>query len=223
MILRMLAMLASIGFLAGCGRPEEEVRLPDQVIDFHALFASNCAGCHGTDGHNGAAQPLNDPVYQALVTKEKLQDVIAHGVPGMPMPAFAKSAGGTLTDQQIESLANGMQRTWAKPEAISGASLPSHSSTEAGEIQRGAVAYQTYCARCHGPEGRGGSGGGSIVEPDYLALVSNQKLRTAVIAGRPDRGVPDWRNDVPGRPLARQEISDVVAWVASHRRSGSRP
>ena len=38
-----------------------------------------------------------------------------------------------------------------------------------------------------------------------------------VIVGRPDRGAPDWRNNVPGRPMTDQEISDVVAWLASKR------
>jgi cytochrome c oxidase cbb3-type subunit 3/ubiquinol-cytochrome c reductase cytochrome c subunit len=50
-------------------------------------------------------------------------------------------------------------------------------------------------------------------------------LRTAVIAGRPELGAPDWRGYVGGRPVASgfsrpmsdQEITDVVSWLASHR------
>jgi cytochrome c oxidase cbb3-type subunit 3 len=38
-----------------------------------------------------------------------------------------------------------------------------------------------------------------------------------VIVGRSDLGKPDWRENVPGRPMSPQEISDVVAWIASHR------
>ena len=37
---------------------------------------------------------------------------------------------------------------------------------------------------------------GSIVDASYLSLISNQYLRTIVIAGRPDIGNPDWKNDV---------------------------
>jgi hypothetical protein len=58
---------------------------------------------------------------------------------------------------------------------------------------------------------------GSIVDPSFLALVSDQSLRTTVIAGRPDLGKPDWREVVPGHRLTPQQISDLVAWLAGHR------
>ena len=47
--------------------------------------------------------------------------------------------------------------------------------------------------------------------------MSDQGLRTTVIAGRPDIGQPDWRGDVPGRALTGEEVTDVVAWLASLR------
>ena len=66
-------------------------------------------------------------------------------------------------------------------------------------------------------DGRGGNKASSIVDGSYLALVSDQQLRTIVIAGRPELGAPDWRGDVEGRPMSAQEISDVVAWLSSQR------
>jgi hypothetical protein len=48
-------------------------------------------------------------------------------------------------------------------------------------------------------------------------LESDQDLRTNVIVGRPELGAPDWRGDVPGKPISAQEISDVVAWLAAQR------
>jgi cytochrome c oxidase cbb3-type subunit III len=94
--------------------------------------------------------------------------------------------------------------------------LPSYAAQAAGDPQRGANAYQTYCSSCHGQDGRGGKAS-SIVDGSYLALVSNQQLRTIVIAGRPELGAPDWRGNVEGRPMSPQEITDVVAWLASKR------
>src|SRR5258705_11410188 len=91
--------------LFGCGDRIEQYTLPDQVTSFTALFEGNCAGCHGRDGRLGAARPLNDPVFLAVIGKQKLRDVIANGVPKTAMPAFAKNAGGGLTDQQITILA----------------------------------------------------------------------------------------------------------------------
>jgi hypothetical protein len=56
------------------------------------------------------------------------------------------------------------------------------------------------------------------VDPSYLALVSDQHLRTTVIAGRAELGMPDWRGYIAGRALAPEEISDVVAWLVTKRK-----
>jgi hypothetical protein len=45
---------------------------------------------------------------------------------------------------------------------------------------------------------------------------SDQNLRSIVIAGRPDEGKPDWRRDGP-QPMTDQQITDVLAWLASKR------
>jgi hypothetical protein len=59
--------------------------------------------------------------------------------------------------------------------------------------------------------------GGSVVDPAFLALVSDQDLRTMVIAGRADQRIPDWRGDAAARAMTPQEISDVVAWLSAYR------
>ena len=66
----------------------------------------------------------------------------------------------------------------------------------------------------------GGTKIGSIVDPAYLALVSDQYLRSIIIAGQSEQGMPDWRSDLTGsntRPMTDQEITDIAAWIASHR------
>jgi hypothetical protein len=55
------------------------------------------------------------------------------------------------------------------------------------------------------------------VDPSFLALVSDQNLRTTVIVGRPELGAPDWRSDVPGKPMSPDDVSDVVAWLVAQR------
>jgi cytochrome c oxidase cbb3-type subunit 3/ubiquinol-cytochrome c reductase cytochrome c subunit len=57
---------------------------------------------------------------------------------------------------------------------------------------------------------------GSIVDPTYLALVSDQYLRSIIIAGRPDQGMPDWRSD-SNQSLTDAQITDIVSWLASKR------
>jgi cytochrome c oxidase cbb3-type subunit 3 len=104
-----------------------------------------------------------------------------------------------------------------KGEASNGSIVNASTSVDG---QSGARAYQTYCARCHGLNGAGGSAG-SIVDPNFLNLVSDQGLRTTVVVGRSDLGKPDWRSNVAGHPMSPQEIDAVVAWLASQRQTSS--
>jgi cytochrome c oxidase cbb3-type subunit III len=232
-LVAVFAGLIALGALGGCDRLPGQPILAErwtpatEVTDFSRLYVQNCSGCHGADGRLGAARLLNDPLYLALVGEDTLRGVIARGVPGTSMPAFAQAAGGSLTDPQIDLLVKEMRGRWARPEEFKDVVLPPYSVQEAtatgsgpGDTQRGAVTYTTYCAQCHGADGGGGATGGSVTDPAYLALASDQALRTAVIAGRPDLGKPDWRTNLPGRPLSPQDISDVVAWLVAQRATG---
>src|SRR5262249_51331952 len=166
-------------------------------------------------------RPLNDPIYIALVPQDRLRAVIADGMPGTLMPAFATRAGGDLTDTQIDALVKGMRTRWERPDAVKSLTLPPYAAeVKAGDAERarGAAVYAAACARCHAPDAKGEPKGGSIVDTSFLALVSDQSLRTTVIAGRPDLGKPDWRDDIPGQPLTPEQISDLVAWLAGQRR-----
>lgn len=215
--------LVALLLCAGCrprGKPTAaDIELkPEQVTNFALLYRQNCAGCHGKDDQGSAALGLANPVYLAIASDEIIRRVTARGIPGTLMPAFAKSSGGALTDKQIEILVREMRARWAKPLEALGATPPPYSATEPGDPTRGTAAYGIFCAGCHGPDGEGTAKGSSIVNASFLALVSDQSLRTTVIAGRPDLGQPDWRNDVPGRVMIPQEVSDVVAWLAAKRR-----
>src|SRR6202050_425890 len=213
-------LLASFCFVhlasAGGQVRTEEYQRPDEVADFKMLYSENCAGCHGDDGRLGAAQALNDPLFQHLAPKDFVRRTIANGIPGHMMPGAAKGAGGFLTDKQIDILVDGMQQNWGHSGDFGNAPQLLAEGADPGDAQRGADAYKTFCSSCHGPDGTGGKGG-SIVDPQYLAMATDQYLRTTVIVGRPDLNIPDWRGYVPARPMTGQEVSDVVAWIASHR------
>jgi cytochrome c oxidase cbb3-type subunit 3 len=214
----VVALLACAACTSSPGAPQADsvVQPPSQIVDFNLLYSQNCAGCHGADGKGGAAIALANPFFLAIADDSVIRRTAANGVPGTPMPAFAQSAGGMLTDKQIDALVRGI-RSWAKPDALANLTPPSYVAQGLGDPQRGAEAYRTYCSSCHGADGAGGNKASSIVEGAYLALVSDQELRTIVIAGRPELGAPDWRSDVEGRPMSAEEVSDVVAWLSAHR------
>jgi mono/diheme cytochrome c family protein len=106
---------------------------------------------------------------------------------------------------------------WARKGILDGSNPPSYTARNPGTAANGELVYGTYCASCHGSDGQGGRKASAITNDSFLALVSNQELRTMVITGRPELGAPDWRGNVPGRPMTDQEITDVVAWLASRR------
>jgi cytochrome c oxidase cbb3-type subunit 3 len=210
-------------FCLGCdrlpGKPTAaDVELePRQVRDFAVLFRQNCSGCHGSDGRGNGTLALNNPIYLAIASDDVLRRATSCGVPGTLMPAFLKSAGGTLTDEQVQILVREMRARWSKPEEVANATPPPYAAGTPGDLTRGAGVYAIFCASCHGSDGRGTPKGSAIVNDSYLALVSNQGLRTLVIAGRPDLRHPDWLGYAPGRAMTPQEVTDLVAWLVSKR------
>jgi mono/diheme cytochrome c family protein len=209
--------------LLGCGSPHGQPKkgsdtlAPSEVLDFGVLYADNCSGCHGAEGKGGAAIALANPVYLGIVDDTAMRKVTAEGIRGTAMPAFAQSAGGMLTDKQIDVITNQIRWRWGKPGILDGANPPSYAAKTTANVQQGEVAYKTYCASCHGPAGQGGPKGSAITNDSFLALVSDQSLRTIVITGRPELGAPDWRGNSPGKAMTDQEVTDVVGWLVSRR------
>jgi mono/diheme cytochrome c family protein len=215
-----IVISVSLAFTAACGArnpADAPVVPPGRITDFGFLYARNCSGCHGQDGKGGAAIGLGDPVYLAIADDATIRSVTAYGVAGTSMPAFAQHSGGMLTDEQIDVIVNGIRTRWAKSNILRDAKAPPYAAQGPGDPKRGADVYATYCSSCHGAEGHGGNRASSIVDGSYLALVSDQYLRTAVIAGRRELGAPDWRGNIPGTPMAPEDVSDVVAWIVAQR------
>jgi len=213
----LAVLLSSCASAPGRPRAGAETLAPNEVLEFNALYANNCAACHGENGRGGAALALADPVYLAIAEDDTIRKVVGRGVQGTAMPAFAESAGGLLTDKQIDVITKGIRSRWSRPGVLDGAHAPSYTAEFAGDAQRGAAAFRTYCASCHGADGRGGPKGSAVTNDSFLALVSDQGLRTIVIAGRPELGAPDWRGNVRGKPMSDQDVTDVVAWLVSQR------
>jgi mono/diheme cytochrome c family protein len=111
----MEIVTVAVLILSGCesapGRPAPGSAPipPDEILEFDSLYSENCAGCHGQEGRGGAAMPLNNPVYLAIVDDDLLRRVAAKGISGTSMAAFAQSAGGRLTDRQINIIVGGIR------------------------------------------------------------------------------------------------------------------
>jgi mono/diheme cytochrome c family protein len=198
-----------------------EVPRPDAILDPAILYRENCAACHGKAGIGAAATPMGLPEYQAWVDEDKLHKVIADGLPGTSMPGFSRKAGGLLTAQQID--AKGIRAMWFKGDAFAGQAPPSYADAAPGDPAAGAGVYDASCSRCHGKAGGAVGSAGSVLNSSFLALVSSQALRTAVVIGRPDRNVPDWRHISSDHALSGKEVRDVVAFLLSHQSPTASP
>lgn len=219
----------AIAALALCGcnapghpKPGPEVPRPDQIVSFNTLFSQNCSACHGATGENGPSYPIANPVFQAMVTPAILHSIISEGDPGTSMPPFSVKYGGLLTSKQIDVLVAGIRKRWYKPEALAGQVPPPYAPTHAGDPVLGKKLFEVNCAICHGMPPDGVSRSRDIFNPNFLSLVSDEVLRTIVVAGRPDLGMPDWRGDIPGSQnlhmhLTDQNVTDIVAWLATLR------
>jgi cytochrome c oxidase cbb3-type subunit 3 len=205
-------LVGSLGCDRKIGPPndQEELMRPENVASFDRLYKQNCSACHGENGSGGPALDLANPKYQALVDDVSLRRWITSGMPGTQMPAFGESAGGFLTAQQVEVLVTGMRARWDHKD-LTTADMPPYSSSTAGNVEQGQDTFLVSCSSCHQGERQ------KITDASYLALTSDQSLRTIVIAGRPDLGHPDWNQVRHGQSSTDQDVSDVIAYLHSLR------
>jgi cytochrome c oxidase cbb3-type subunit 3 len=221
-ILYWILLFCGLALVCGCdrlpGRPKEEDRWkpPEEIKNFTELYDTNCWACHSNGETLGASISMKNPPYLAVIPRETFRKIVAEGVPSTAMPGYSRNVGGLLTDAQIDVLVEGIYN-WAKGHEIPTDNLPPYSAA-LGDAERGESVFAQNCANCHGAEGTGVQGkAGSVVDATFLSLVSDQYLRTVVIVGRPELGMPGFREYVPGKPMSAEEISDVVAWLSSRR------
>jgi mono/diheme cytochrome c family protein len=96
---------------------------------------------------------LKNPVYLATLSEDKLRSVISHGVPGHNMPAFSKGNGGSLSQEQIDTLVKGLI-AWRDasnfplfPCLLTASRLAMSPPVKLLSLQS--------CASCHGADGTG--------------------------------------------------------------------
>ncbi len=220
MILRFVLCVAVIVGVCGCdlapGKPDPEHiwHPPSANLNFTELYEQNCVGCHALEpGKFAAARPM-DPFYVQFAGAENLLHVTGYGVKGTTMPGFLESEGGALTSAQVDAIVDGLIEH--SSEASVPDNLPPYTS-EPGDPAAGMEAQKVFCASCHGEDGNGGKEAGSIVDPYFLSLVTDQSLRSTIVAGRPELGQPAYTDLVPGRVPTEKEISDIVAWLSAKR------
>ena len=201
---------------------------------FEIMWAERCSGCHGADGQLGAGLPMRNAEYLKAVPDSDMFSMIRNGVPSSRMPGFGGDAIGGVSDEVIRDFIKGMQVTWAQGDASNDSlGLPWRAPDAPGDVSRGATVFAAKCAACHpaeqaAPTQRGSTPdqliAGSVTDPFYLRLVSNQHLRSNIVFGRKDLGMPGAAGPFRGPDggevtggLDAADVADLVAYLASKR------
>jgi mono/diheme cytochrome c family protein len=177
-------------------------------------------------GRKGTLMPAFAIENGGTLTKTQIQ-VLVKEIAGQPYVIDYKTSGDRATAEVVAS-AGGQHPAWGVP-PVPELGTPSYSvvantGNTAANIQKGAALFAHACAECHGDKGLGVEDGGkrvnAINDPVFLGLNSDQVLRRIIITGREDLGMPgyaDGRSDPAFKPLTGQDVSDLVALLASWR------
>ena len=84
-----------------------------------ALWADQCAGCHGTGAVAGRAPNLFDETWLSRVDDARITDTIKHGLPDTEMPAFGASLNDQQTFQLIQHIRTQTATAHPRPDFVS--------------------------------------------------------------------------------------------------------
>lgn len=131
-------------------------------------FATNCAGCHGSDGRGGERAP-NIATARNIVslTDKDLAGFVRNGIPGSGMPAF-----GFLGDNGIRDVVTFLRQLQGK------------TATEVkltGDQASGRALFfgQAGCSSCHMMHGEGGFLASDL--SDYGRGIAPDRIRKAIV------------------------------------------
>jgi cytochrome c oxidase cbb3-type subunit 3 len=182
--------------------PEDSRLMRAAVEGGRAAFRVNCVQCHGSGAAGGNGYPnLNDDDWLWGGDLKAIEYTIVHGIrqPGADqtrmsmMPAFGRD--GLLTPQEISTIADQVL-------SFSG---------EGKATPAGATLYETNCASCHGPQGKGNREFGAPNLSDAIWLYGKGKDHIVRQINNPRMGVmPAW-----GQRLDPVTIKMLSAYVHS--------
>mgnify|MGYP006285323849 CR=1 FL=1 len=133
------------------------------------LFATYCTACHGSDARGARGFPnLRDGDWLWGGDAAAIETTILHGRQAA-MPAW----GPILKDEGVHQVA-------AYVETLSGR------QSDATAAAQGKALFQTNCAACHGPEGRGNPlmGAPNLTDDTWLYGGSTAKIEESIRGGR---------------------------------------
>jgi mono/diheme cytochrome c family protein len=216
---------------AGCHGADGKLGPAPPLNDalFRALVPEKTVESVVSSGRPGTLMPAFAQAQGGTLTADQVR-VLVLEIKGIPY-RIVKKCEGEARKVEVVRDANGPAPKWGLPGPAPGGAPPYPAGDRSGDAGRGRKVFARACANCHGEHGQGTKGGdspvGAVNDPAFLALVSDQALRRLAITGRPDLGMPNFASD-NGRnpdfkPLTSEEITDLVALLASWRHGETAP
>jgi mono/diheme cytochrome c family protein len=120
-----------------------------------------------------------------------------------PLLVFASAVAAlVLTLRLVEAQGGGAQGGFV--------AYPQRPVTDPAAVERGKAMFSANCGFCHGPDARGGDGGGpNLMRSDTVLLDDKgEKIGPVILGGRPDKGMPPFM-------LTAAQIGDITAFLHS--------
>jgi cytochrome c oxidase cbb3-type subunit III len=159
-----------------------------------AVFAANCAGCHGADGRGGEHAPNIASALQVqhLLDRE-LAAVVRYGISGGGMPAFS-----TLKSQEVSDVVSYLRVLQGRGDMVK---LP-------GDPTQGEALFfgKAQCSSCHMVNGRGGFIGSDLSL--YGADANTDQIRAIILD--PDKNLPGDKKATTVVTLTGQTITGML-------------
>ena len=166
--------------------------LQEEVSRGGALFAANCASCHGSAGRGdgkASASLLPKPanLTAACFSDERLSGVLWNGLAGSAMPPWRQ-----LPTEDLRALIAYIQRLRA-PGAAPGIQ-------ETASLELGKALFVATCASCHGETGAGNGPAAGALAPAptnfHLKKPTEERVWDVLENGVPGTAMPPWRNQL---------------------------
>jgi mono/diheme cytochrome c family protein len=180
--------------------------LHEEVSRGGALFAANCASCHGPaglgDGKASASLlPAPANLTAARFSDERVSGVLWNGIPGSSMPPWRQ-----LPAEDLRTLI-------AYVQSLGVPSAPSR-SPETASVDQGKALFAANCASCHGDQGSGnGPAAGALAPPPTNFNVKRPTQRRVLDVlenGIPGTAMPPWK-----RQLDQEQQQALAEFVHS--------
>ena len=175
---------------------------PQAMALGRSIFSNTCAGCHGSSARGAKGFPnLTDQTWHWGGDPDHVLQTVMEGREGV-MPAWGTVLTGMGGETAVTEVAA----------YVRSLSQPMGNDYFAA---RGKPMFDTICAACHGPEGKGNPAVGApdLTRPDWLYGDGTDDIRATISEGR-HGSMPAW-GPILGETRAR--LVAAYVWSLSHK------